>query len=115
MARNVALLEATMQQVLDHPETHDQASWDCGSSACFIGWAFRLAGQDINVVSGHTRFNDYIGASAELLGLSDIEVMVLSSPTNSVPMLELMVKDLVNGQELRGSYHYHQEAQHAQH
>lgn len=35
-------------RVLDHidarPETWEQATWDCGTAACFAGWAVRLSG-----------------------------------------------------------------------
>ncbi|BCP41407.1 hypothetical protein MINTMi27_15000 [Mycobacterium intracellulare] len=46
--RNVALLEATMQHIKDHPELHEQSSVflqsECGTAACFAGWACMLSG-----------------------------------------------------------------------
>lgn len=58
--RNISLLEKVRDQILDHPETHDQGVWarvsydeilgeepviiECGTAACVCGWACQLSG-----------------------------------------------------------------------
>lgn len=43
-APNAELAYAVLDQIDAHPETWNQATWDCGTAACFAGWAVRLAG-----------------------------------------------------------------------
>lgn len=95
--RNIELLEQTMRHIKDYPEAHDQSHWMCGTTACFAGWAAVLAGWSME------KIQDNIGrrAGAELLGLTYDEAGTLFSALNNVEMLELMVKDLVNGDALR--------------
>ena len=107
MKRNVELLQRTMQYIMDHPEQHDQRHWvvntDCGTAACFAGWAMILSGRKIT--SGSS--SSYIGREArELLGLTRVESMTLFCGDNTRPALQLMVKDLVNGGELRPVHSY---------
>lgn len=113
--RNVALLEATMTQIKDHPELHRQdvvfADTDCGTAACFAGWACLLDGYmrvSDSVVRVETPNGTVSGtiAAASALGISDEESWTLFSAGNSRPMLELMVKDLVNGEELQDKSYY---------
>lgn len=117
--RNVELLEKTMQYVLDHPEKHYQGDyWDtCNSTGCFCGWAIHLSGSanfwvdtvddllyradDDDSISWHS-------GGQEALGLTWAEANLLFDCGNTRPMLELMVKDLVNGDELRSSEDYRQ-------
>lgn len=122
MKRNVELLERTMQFLIDHPELHKQEEWtvgtECGTAGCFFGWACMLSGLEPikNLRVGHAStyvFRDdgievgareYINVRNEaerLLGLTREESYDLSRGTNSREMLQLMVKDLVNGDELR--------------
>lgn len=115
--RNTALLEATMAQIREHPELHNQEHFftetDCGTAGCFAGWALMLSGYTkatptplAGVISPN---GDWLGAwqSAEdLLGLTPAEAGALFSPANSRKALELMVEDLVNGSELMSGDYY---------
>ena len=120
--RNVELLEKTLQHILDHPEQHDQGEWarsrlDCGTAACFAGWAAILTfGESvINAREGTfampapydlPRMSESAGA---LLGLTEPEYYTLFEANNTRDMLRLMVKDLVNGDELQSVEHYRDE------
>jgi hypothetical protein len=41
---NAELAYAVLDQIDAHPETWNQAVYDCGTAACFAGWAVRLSG-----------------------------------------------------------------------
>lgn len=41
---NAELAYAVLDQIDAHPESWDQLTWDCGTTACFAGWAVRLSG-----------------------------------------------------------------------
>lgn len=43
-APNAELAYAVLDQIDLHPETWNQGTWDCGTAACFAGWAVRLSG-----------------------------------------------------------------------
>jgi hypothetical protein len=109
--RNVQLLEKTMQHIKDHPEDHMQSMWVCGTSACFAGWASILNGmtfEGVEHLSYRIPVRDESGAchslvylhAQKVLGLTRDEATILFGGCNSIPMLELMVKDLVNGEDL---------------
>lgn len=112
MTVNVELLEQTMQHIKDHPEQHAQETW-CGTAQCFGGWAANFAGYETTMCDGllmHcTKSGNLVvtvdAARAEL-GLSEGESAVLFHSGNTIPMLELMVKDLVNGDALRDATEY---------
>lgn len=110
-----------MQHIKDHPELHEQSSVflqsECGTAACFAGWACMLSGFQPAWKSS------YIGAEAmgvetdagrtsameiarSLLGLTAGEAGYLFAPFNTRTQLEYMVKDLVNGDELKHPAHY---------
>jgi hypothetical protein len=112
MARNTALLERVMQHILDNPEQHKQDIWvnDCGTAACFAGWACLLSGwlsaQDyLNVVRDEER-REVKPAAMDALGLTPWEAERLFDAGNTRDRLALMVKDLVNGDELRAPWDY---------
>jgi hypothetical protein len=110
MQRNVELLQRTMQYIKDHPERHKQSRFitECGTAACYAGWAALLSGWSVQrILSGPMYYE-----GAELLGLTHWEAETLFDSGNTVPMLELMVKDLVNGDKLRGIVDYEIEAKH---
>jgi hypothetical protein len=119
--RNVELLEETMQYIKDHPELHRQGWWftkqSCGTAACFAGWAVTLKGYmpvfdvgdwraEVVALPGDRREFDTPYLAQQLLGLTLNERETLFEASNTSEMLELMVKDLVNGDELMGSHHY---------
>jgi hypothetical protein len=100
MKRNVELLQQTMQYIKDHSEQHDQQVFvgisGCGTVACFAGWAAILSGWSEQQVSSTRMW----AAGAQLLGISIVEAGILFNSQNTRSQLELMVKDLVNGDEL---------------
>lgn len=105
MKRNVELLQQTMQYIKDHPERHQQDIWtnQCGTAACFAGWAAMLSGWAAWQVHNFEMWT----RGANLLGLTYTEARILFDTGNTAPMLELMVKDLVNGDQLRDQADYH--------
>jgi len=117
---NVELLERTMTQIRDHPELHQQDFWftetDCGTAACFAGWACLLSGMrqcsnDTSVSSSavETPYGvDAVSQAArKLLGLTEEQSRVLFGPGNTESILEAMVKDLVNTGDLRPEAAYY--------
>lgn len=118
---NIPKLEAVMDQILTNPKQHDQSAWaqrskrkpDCGTSYCFAGWAVTMAGYDMVWEEYH--FSDlafycklpgatdwvYIEQVAQdVLGLTKVEADRLFSESNTVEMLEQMVKNLANGADI---------------
>lgn len=105
MKRNVELLQETMQHIIDHPEQHYQSQWvtePCGTAACFAGRAALRSGVSIRTILS----SDMWRLGAELLGISVLESLTLFNAGNTRAMLELMVKDLVNGDVLRSTDDY---------
>jgi hypothetical protein len=49
---NADLAYRVLDQIDAYPETWDQSTWDCGTSACFAGWAVRLSGWKVNTDQG---------------------------------------------------------------
>lgn len=113
--RNVELLEATLQFIKDNPDKHNQNMW-CGTAQCFAGWAIALKGwerytDDLPMVQREGLALRIPTAAKNELGLSEYEALILFDGSNTVDMLELMVKDLVNGAPLRATYEYRKEAE----
>lgn len=106
--RNVQLLTATMQYIVDHPDEHDQSTFinGCGTAACFAGHAALMSGWSARDI---VRSHDMFTTGARLLGLTAREVATLFAPWNTIPILEAMVRDLVNGDELRPGTAYRRE------
>lgn len=117
-----------MRHIMDHPETHLQGVWtteiQCGTAACMAGWTCLLSGYEIaeyanlpvpmgwggahGLVPSYSRVTKDGGSAvpvrstaANLLGLTPDEAETLFSGANTAPMLQLMVNDLVNGDELQ--------------
>ena len=134
MTVNVELLEQTMQYINDHPEQHNQATWltDCGTASCFAGWACHLSGWNlfykvesvgtVNVAGEFTpvalstamarkdeRTCNVADAASSELGITWDDRVVLFAAGNSRDVLNLMVKDLVNGENIRQRHEYQQE------
>lgn len=113
--RNIELLEKTMQYIKDHPEKHKQDVFirdtnECGTAACFCGWAAMLSGYTARDI---IRASHITQLGADLLGIEFAEACRMFRTSNSREMLELMVKDLVNGDEMRDWTDYYKEAHHA--
>jgi hypothetical protein len=62
-APNAELAYKILDHIDAHPESWDQGSWDCGTTACFAGWALRLSG--VKVTTGT---HIVVDGPAELLG-----------------------------------------------
>ncbi len=106
MKRNTERLQQVMTQITDNPDLHDPRTWvdiqECGTVACFAGRAGLLSGMTVRQILNAEMYKK----GAELLGLSGYEAHILFDCTNTRPMLELMVKDLVNGDALQDSDFY---------
>lgn len=78
---NAALAYRVLDQIDADPETWDQATWDCGTTACFAGWALRLAG-------GHSE-NDVVYGPPALAGMTvekaAYEVLGISETSSGGP------------------------------
>lgn len=117
---NVPLLEAALQEVIDHPELHYQRAFhkqtECGTAHCFGGWALALEGAELveNALDfpflGVRKPDGSIGNSwnmaRDALGLTEEQALRLFASENTRAMLELMVKDLVNTGDLYDPEHY---------
>ncbi len=117
---NRDLLERVMTKIKDDPDHHCQGSWAlktswCGTVACFAGWAVMLEGWqpifDLNSLvavdaekDGQTE--DICDLAQDLLGIADGDVTILFNGNNSREGLELMVKDLLNGDRLADRWTY---------
>jgi hypothetical protein len=109
-----ALLEETMLHIRTYPELHNQSYFfeqaELGLAACFAGRACLLAGLEVVLhgfdgVGGSVVHNGLLKsafpAARDLLGLTHDQARNLFTPLNTTHMLELKVKDLVNGSPLR--------------
>lgn len=121
--RNTELLERVMRHIDDHPEQHDQQVWinGCGTAACFAGWAALLSGREhVTETNSKSVYHWFISpagwrdtprmAATIALGLTDDEADDLFHACNSRDVLRLMVKDLVNGDQLADRDEYVHEA-----
>jgi hypothetical protein len=63
---NAALAYAVLDQIDAHPETWNQGTWDCGTAACFAGWAVRLSG---GISSDRGDSSRVVDGPAELIGV----------------------------------------------
>lgn len=106
---NVELLQKTLQYIKDHPEEWNQSSWDCGTTACFAGWACRLA-----IMENETLFAEYgrywekkgwessfpynfiEQLAKDVLDIDHDDANNLFSSTNTLNTLEEIVNDIIN-------------------
>jgi hypothetical protein len=107
MPLNKALLEKTMQHIVDNPDNHNQTVWlttfDCDTVACLAGWACVLHKPDFDWFNNLNSLNvrREIPEKARLyLGLSDDEAMVLFFSGNTIDDLQRYVKMLLNGEDI---------------
>ena len=75
-APNAELAYRVLDHIDAHPEQWDQRTWDCGTVACFAGWAVRLSGAR---AAGPAYDSKVVEGPADLIGLdvSDAAVRVL--------------------------------------
>jgi hypothetical protein len=100
--RDTELLEQTMQYILDHPEEHNQMLLSyhltpgCGTPSCFMGWAAALSEMNKQI------FREYGGLrqwAENRFDISASDFQKVFAESNTVEDLQLMVKQLVNGDE----------------
>lgn len=107
---NASLLEGTISHIRDFPELHSQSFYyernEFGLAACFAGRALILAGYTPIATMG-TALRPYDKAvvgvwpeAREVLGINERWASNLFSPRNNRRMLELKVKDILNGSPL---------------
>lgn len=129
MSLNVELLQRTMAYIEAHPEQHDQGEWverkpECGTAACFAGWAAILEfGEGVIVDDGemfsfrlpepYSRRDDGLfplmsQQAARLLGLSSVQADTLFNAWNTRGMLRAMVNDLVATGDLAGDVDWYE-------
>lgn len=53
MKPNAELAWRVLDHIDAHPESWDQTTWVCGTTACFAGWAVRLSGAEIEQTDPH--------------------------------------------------------------
>jgi hypothetical protein len=120
MTRNTELAERTIQYIEDNPTEWVQGSYGtsmgCGTVGCFAFHATRLSGKyqhRIDCVwwdSARSSAIDSSSSAIKVLGLTTAEASALFASGNSKDMLRLMVKDFVNGDEIRSWSAYYNEA-----
>lgn len=108
---NVDLMLQVRNQITTHPETHDQGSWACGTTACIAGWAVQLAGHELDwyrdegvTVAARTTSGGTIEEEAEEeLGLSPREAVVLfftHGNAEALALLNRMIEAGKNGERV---------------
>lgn len=116
---NAERLQTVLTHIRDNPELHRQDLWTCGTSACFAGWTTRLFGvedgwtnigfsTDVDGICGAevwerdgTHYSSTRMLAITLLGLTNDQAFKLFNGGNTIGMIELMVKDLVNGHPMQ--------------
>ena len=108
-----SLLEETMLHIRTFPELHNQSFFfertELGLCACFAGRACLLSGLQVVLarpgMGGSVVYRGLpqsaFPVARDLLGLTHDQARNLFTPLNTTQMLELKVKDLVNGSPLR--------------
>lgn len=90
---NIPRLRAVLAHIEAHPETWNQATYDCGSSHCFIGWASQMAKEE-----GFRRHEDsyeYVWTyGARWLGLTYEQEGTIAHPRNTLEDLRRIVDEI---------------------
>ena len=125
---DIEKLQRTVQFIKDHPEKHQQEVWSCDTGACFAGWAVLLhgwqqavwgpdhldyAGTAVHgqvvpdgmdptyVVDRAKRTSQWVrDVAVKELDLKYEEAQLMFHGSNTIDVLELMVKDISNGENL---------------
>lgn len=109
MMCNDTLLEAGITHIRDHPELHNQRHFfeqtDLGIAACYAGRLCLLAGLQpmfwgdvgATIVLSSGFLESAWNAARDVAGLDDAWASNLFTPLNTRQMLDLKVKDLLNG------------------
>lgn len=122
---NIAELDRVMTFIKDNPEKHNQSVWsnDCGTAACLAGWACLLNGAIVDKARFYDGFS-FVGGpiidsdghknmikdtAMDILELDDPDADILFNADNSIADLELMIKDLANGDLLHECWKYNED------
>jgi len=102
MELNKQLLADVINQIITHPETHNQSIWHCGTSHCVAGWT---------QVLGHGPRDQYpanvMEDAADLLGLSLEDADYLFSAELTISSVYRRASQLITGTG-GGRYEYDQ-------
>lgn len=114
MTPNTVLLRAVMDNILAHPEGHDQRWFarrtGCGTTECFAGRAVALAGYPADytrLLGGEGEVFDTVDGddiehyATELLGLDPRSALYLFNESNTTTDLKHMVDELCDHGEIR--------------
>ncbi len=88
-----ALATKIWDQIAEHPETHDQSSWEdeCGTTKCIAGWAAHFSPN-----SNHLNIG-YFAHGQEVLGLGHLEASSLFYHADDERAVQLL-KHIVVGE-----------------
>lgn len=114
---NVPLVERIIQQLIDHPETHDQNMYGqrtaCGTTQCVAGWAVLFSGKDlvweeygtnpgdavagrVYAAPGDVDSRDIDVIAAELLGIEAVPAKSLFYDMRDTHHIVARLKELIN-------------------
>ena len=106
----IKLAEDVLQHIKDNPSEWFQQDWirqnECGTVACFAGWACLMSGGRLENYRGLVGVARVPQEAIKLLGLAHEEADVLFAGSNTLEMLEMMVKDISNGLYLKNIRDY---------
>lgn len=103
MTINTELFQKIYDQISQHPETHDQATFEyrdisCGTTRCVAGWAVAIAHGIESIYTGAARYggretvHGYLSSTANeaaaLLGLDDAQACHLFYMTTDAQAVE---------------------------
>ena len=125
MTVNAEALERVMTHIKDNPRMWRQATYftdrdvhDCGTTACFAGWAVQFYAEQEGwkpreelfvATTARYYFKDgqppedashVAEVAAEILGITDADADILFGGSNDMEQLETMVKNLLNNEEI---------------
>lgn len=69
-APNAELAYRVLDHIDAHPESWNQGTWDCGTAACFAGWAVRLSGGVADTDENSDTDGTVIEGPSHLVGLT---------------------------------------------
>lgn len=96
---NAELAYRVLDHIDAHPETWSQGTWDCGTAACFAGWAVRLSGGKVDPLSINNPDPIVAEGPEQIVGLAvpDAAEIVLQSDCRDADGLDLF--DAANTRE----------------
>ena len=115
---NIEKLTTAVTYIKDHPEKHVQGSWTCETGACLAGhvalqegwsvthtqWEQEDGSIHVGVMNGWMqksgRSKDARAIAIEALEIDENTAQMLFHGSNTAENLELMAKDLANGEDL---------------